>query len=300
MRADPFFTVSQGALPDNAYLEYLRGMYGTKIYIPTDADSKKTLQDYKQDAALRLSRHQLMPGEDVSLGADGSVQLKGQLAVIQLKARLARIIFDKNPDREFYIEESFPFDWMYPYLEPHGLIMKITHQPLPGLSDKIVQQDHDYWRSFVRPMLGDWLVQDAPLAEVAAFVDKTFVKHDFTGFTGDPRFIQNAYSQKIFSKLRSSLAGLYAWRMQHAISASEKDRMAREADFAFRQAWALGPDSSEVIFRYIALLTEQKRITDALLLAETVAHLPSVQGSQGEQIRNLILELQRHGSSSAK
>jgi len=29
---------------------------------------------------------------------------------------LAKIIFDKNPNREFYIEESFPLDWMYPYL----------------------------------------------------------------------------------------------------------------------------------------------------------------------------------------
>ena len=42
---------------------------------------------------------------------------------------LAKIMFDKNPDREFYIEESFPLDWMYPYLEPHGLIFKINRQP---------------------------------------------------------------------------------------------------------------------------------------------------------------------------
>ena len=28
--------------------------------------------------------------------------------------------------------------------------------------------------------------------------------HALAGFTGDPRFIQNAYSQRMFSKLRSS------------------------------------------------------------------------------------------------
>ena len=41
VQADPFFTLSQSALADARYLEYLRGMYGTKIYMPTDEDSKK-------------------------------------------------------------------------------------------------------------------------------------------------------------------------------------------------------------------------------------------------------------------
>ena len=63
------------------------------------------------------------------------------MARVQVKGMLAKLIFDKNPDREFYIEESFPFDWLYPYLEPHGLIFKINHQPLPGLSDDIVRAE---------------------------------------------------------------------------------------------------------------------------------------------------------------
>src|SRR5467141_3178494 len=32
VQAEPFFTLTQGALPDAGYLEYLRGMYGAKIY----------------------------------------------------------------------------------------------------------------------------------------------------------------------------------------------------------------------------------------------------------------------------
>ena len=218
------------------YLKYLRGMYGAKIYIPTDEDSKRTLQDYSQDFARRRSKNQLLPGEDITVGADGQIQFNGQMAVIQVKALLAKLIFDKNPDREFYIEESFPFDWLNPYLEPHGLIFKINRQPLPGLSDKIIERDHDYWRSLVRPMIGDWLTDDTSVEQVAAFAKKTFGNQDFSGFTGDRRFIQNAYSHRMFSKLRSSFAGLYAWRMQHATGATEKERMAREADFAFRQA----------------------------------------------------------------
>ena len=92
----------------------------------------------------------------------------------------------------------------------------------------------------------------------------------------------------MFSKLRSSLAGLYAWRMQHA---TEKERMAREADFAFRQAWVLCPDSAEAVFRYVALLMEQKRVADALLVAETAAQMPSMQGQ--EAIRNVVVQLKK-------
>src|SRR6266581_9539960 len=65
VQAEPFFTLTQGRLPDARYLEYLRGMYGAKIYTPTDEDLKKCWQDYTEDAARRLSKNQLKPGEDV-------------------------------------------------------------------------------------------------------------------------------------------------------------------------------------------------------------------------------------------
>ncbi len=293
-RAEPFFTLSQGALPDATYLEQLRGMYGAKIYTPTDEDWKAAFEDYKRDAAERRSKNQLKPGEDVTVGADGQIQICGQIAVIQLKARLSKIIFDKNPAREFYIEESFPFDWMYPYLQPHGLIFKLNHQPLPGLSGELVRQDHEYWRSLVRPMIGDWLADDTPVTQVAAFARKVFERQEFNGFTGDPRFIRNTCSQRTFSKARSSLAGLYVWRGQHATDAAEKERMAREADFAFRQAWALCPDSTEVVLRYVALLMELERFADALVVAETAAQMPSMQGQESRQMWvGVVKELQR-------
>jgi len=297
VQAQPFFTLNQGALPDAWYLESLRAMYGAKIYTPTDEDLNKCREDYRQDAARRRRENQLKPGEEISVGADGLVQVSGQMARIAVKALVAKLIFEKNPNRQFYLEEGFPFDWMYPYLEPHGLIFKINHEPLPGLSDKIVQQDHDYWRSIVRPMIGDWLTDDTPVEQVAAFAKNTFDKQDFNGFTGDRRFIQNAYYHRMFSKLRSSHGGLYAWRRQHATGAIEEEGMAREADFAFRQAWALCPDSDEAVFRYVNLLMEQKRVADALLVAETAAQMPSMQGQ--EAIRNLVVHLKSQKAKQA-
>ena len=293
LNADPFFTLTQNALADSTYLDYVRSMYGEKIYVPTQEDSQKCFQDYMTDAQRRLQNNQLMPGEDVRQDANGHMQVGGQVAVMTINGLMVKIIFDKNPDCGFYIEESFPFDWMYPYLEPHGLIFKINRQSLPRLSDEIVSQDHEYWTKYVTPMIGGWLNDDTPVKRVAAFAQKTFGKQDFTGFNGEPRFIQNAYSHKMFSKLRSSIAGVYVWRLEQAAGDQEKKRMSEEADFAFRQAWALCPYSPEAVFRYVNFLLKQKRISDALLVAETAAQMPSMQGQEGQRIRDLVVQLKQ-------
>jgi hypothetical protein len=293
----PFFTLSQNPLADVTYLHYLRAMYGGKIYTPTDEDSQKSFQDYTTDAQRRLSHNQqfpneprqLKPGEEVRLDSNGRIQMSGQMNVIGIRELLTKTIFDKNPDREFYIVESFPLDWMYPNLEPHGLIMKINRQQLPELSDEIVQRDSDYWTKYVTPMIGGWLKPDTTVEEVAAFAEKIHVKKDLSGFAGDPQFVQNEYWCKKFSKLRSSIGGVYAWRAQHATDAGEKKRMNDAADFAFRQSWALCPYSPETVFRYVNLLISQNRRADALLVAETAAKMPEMKGNG--QLRTLVTEL---------
>jgi hypothetical protein len=293
VNGDPFFTLTQNALADGTYLDYLRSMYGDKIYTPTTEDSQKCFQDYMEDVQRRMQNHQLKPGEDVKTDANGKMQVSGQVAVMNINALLVKIVFDKNPGREFFIEESFPLDWMYPYLEPHGLIFKINRQPLSTLSSEIIQRDHDYWAKLLQPMIGDWLHDDTSVTEIAAFAQKTFGKEDFSGFTGDPRFIQNTYSHRMFSKLRASQAGLYAWRLKQAANNSEKQRMSDAADFAFRQAWALCPYSPEAVFRYVNFLLEQKRGADALMVAETAARMPAMKGKDGEQLRELAKQLQQ-------
>jgi hypothetical protein len=274
----PFFVLSQNPLADMTYLDYLRAMYGKKIYIPTPMDSQNCFQEYARSKTN---------------GASGGSIISGHVDVMNINALLAKIVFDKNPDREFFIEESFPLDWMYPHLEPHGLIMKINRQPLPALSDEMVKKDRDYWMKQVSPMIGDWLNHDTTAKEVAAFVEKIYAKNDLRGFQGDLQFIQSADAQKMFSKLRSSLGGLYAWRAQHAADAVEKKRMADEADFAFRQSLALCPYSPEAVFRYVAFLSGENRDADALLIAETVARMPELQGKNGGQLRELIGQLKR-------
>ncbi len=57
---------------------------------------------------------------------DNRVQVSGQVAVMNINGLLTKVIFDHNPKNEFYVEESFPLDWMYPYETPFGIIMKVN------------------------------------------------------------------------------------------------------------------------------------------------------------------------------
>ena len=287
VNGDPFFTLTQNQLSDPSYLDYLRSMYGARIYIPDEKDLEKCFSEYMDDAQRRIEHdqklanepRQVKPGEDVAKDSTGHIQVSGQVAVMAIHSYVARVLFDHETNREFYVEESFPLDWMYPQLEPHGLIMKIDRQPLTELSDEVVRQDREFWTSRLAPVIGDWLTYDGSVEQVCAFAKKVYVNHDFTGFKGDPRFVSDDWPNWM-SKLRSSIAGVYAWRMGISPTGGvvppeflekagpKRERMAAEADFAYRQAFALCPASPEAVFRYVNFLVNQNRTADAIAVAE--------------------------------
>jgi hypothetical protein len=295
-KGDPIFVQTQNALADGTYLIYLRDMYGGKLYVPTEEDSKKAFKEYIDDAQRRLEHdekfpdepRQIRPGENVQK-RDNRVNVSGQIAVMSINGLLAKLIFDRNPDREFFIEESFPLDWMYPHLSPHGLILKLNRKPLAALSEETVKQDRKFWSEQQRKMIGNWLKPETPVRKVCDFAQAVFVDKDLDDYEVDPKFVRNANAGKTYSKLRSSSGGVYAWRARQAEDALEKKRMLDEADFAFRQAFAFYPGSPEAVFRYVNLLVEQKRFDDALRLAETSAKADSFNG----HIRTLFAELER-------
>lgn len=285
---DPFFTITQNALADGLYLEYLRWLYGKKLVMLTAEDSQKAFADYLADAQRRLKTGKLKPGEDVRI-VNNRVQVSGQVAVMSINALLVRMIFDRNADREFFVEESFSLDWMYPHLAPHGPILKLNRNPLPRLTAEVLQRDRAYWGRLVAPMIGDWLSETTTVKEVCAFAETVFGQKNRRGFKGDPKYVDNEYVCKAFSKLRSSVAGVYAWRLNNTQSNDERERLRREADFAFRQAFALCPYSPEAAFRYVNLLVGAGRISDALLLARTASAL----AKDDKPFQNLVKEVER-------
>jgi hypothetical protein len=116
----PFFTLTQNALADISYDDYLRAMYGEKIYICSRDDLGGKFSEYSEDLRRRYLHdndpartgepRQLKPGEGPVKKADGTFQISGQVSVMAINGLLAKVIFDKNPTREFYVEESFPLD----------------------------------------------------------------------------------------------------------------------------------------------------------------------------------------------
>ncbi len=290
VNADPFFTLTQNALADGGYLGYLREMYGAKINIPTPEELEQCYQEYLSDAVRRKAANQLKQGEDIKI-VDGKPQANGMVAVMEINGVIAKRIFDRNSDREFYIEESFKLDWMYPYVEPHGLIFRINRTPLSALSETSVASDHEYWTHYIEPIVGGWLKFETPLQQVVDYVNKVHFKKQLDGFKGDPEFLANDYAHSTFSKLRGNIANIYLWRVDHAGSVEEKNRMMAEADFALRQAWALSPDSGDLVITYVKFLAAHQRVKEAVLVGEAAAHLPGLQIGKGGKLRDLIRQL---------
>jgi tetratricopeptide (TPR) repeat protein len=254
------------------------GVYPDReIYIASPEDSARCFQDYLADAQRRLQVNQLRPGEDVKI-VDNRVQVSGQVAVMAINGLITKVMFDRNPKNEFYVEESFPLEWMYRHLTPFGIIMKINREPLKELSEEVIQKDHEFWTQYSERLIGNWVTYDTPVQEIADFVEKVYLRRDFTGFKGDRKFIRDDQAQKAFSKLRSSIGGLYAWRVNEAKPGPEQQRMLKEADFAFRQALAFCPYSPEAVFRYVNLLLTHQRFDEALLVVKTCLKLDPFNG----------------------
>ncbi len=272
-----------------------------EIYIPSPEDSQKCFEEYTQDVARREQLGQLKQGEDVHV-QNGRVQVSGQVAVMMINGLLCKVIFDQNPTNEFYVEESFPLDWMYPYETPFGIIMHINRTPQPELSDDVFKLDHEFWSKFSTRLCGNWIDYDTKVQEIADFAERTYIGNNYKGFTGDRAFIRDDDAQKAFSKLRSSQAGMYYWRLGAQCPAEYRQKtpaaqtaLVRETDFAFKQAFAFCPYSPEAVFRYVNFLLQFGRFDDAIIVAETCKKLDPY----NEQVSNLINQLKQFKADNA-
>jgi tetratricopeptide (TPR) repeat protein len=282
----------------------LGGVYpDTEITTPTPEAFQQCMSDYYQDIARRFQHdtqfpnepRQIKPGEEVHV-VNGRMEIGGgQTTVMGLNGMLTKHIFDKSPDHEFYVEESFPLDWMYPYLTPFGVIMKVNRQPLPEITQDIIDKDHAFWSRFSERTIGNWITYDTSIKDICAWAENVYLRHDFRGFTGDRRFVRDDDGQKSFSKLRSSIgASIYQWRARNSHSSAENARVTREAEFALKQAFAYCPYASEAVFHLMNQLLSTGRIDDGLLILKTCQKLDPY----NTQISDWITQLE-HGKAQA-
>lgn len=217
------YLITQNALADNTYMNVMRDLYGDRIWIPSQQDSNYAFQKYVED--VRSGR--VAAGAEVSFEG-GRVSVQGVQGVMTINGILARMIFEANKDKhDFYVEESYVIPWMYPYLTPHGLIMKINRDQVPELSQETIKNDRAFWNWYTPRLLSN------------------------------TKFHRDVVARKTFSKLRSAIAGVYAYR-----------RLFDESEHAFKQAIDLYPLSPEANFRLADIYMQQFRFTQARTVIE--------------------------------
>jgi tetratricopeptide (TPR) repeat protein len=267
------------------------GLYPDReIYCPSNLDLSRSFDEYSQDAMRRAEFGQLRPGEVLNQLPDGRVSVGGQAAVMAINALLTQVIFERNPGHEFFVEESFPLEWMHPHLVPFGIIMKIEREPVERLTEEQFQRDHNYWRQYSERLIGDWIEYDTPVEDVCDFALEVYQRRDYKAFQGDPKFVRDGNAQKAFSKLRNAIGkSVYHWRAEHATDPEYKARLFKEAEFALKQAFAYCPYSPETTYNYAALLTHIGRYRDAYLVTYTAYLLDPY----NEGIRSLVEQLEQ-------
>lgn len=172
------YLITQNALADNTYMNVMRDLMGNDIWIPSQRDSNLAFRQYVED----VQNGRVPPGAAISM-QDGRVSVQGVQGVMMINGILAKMIFEENKHKHpFYVEESYVIPWMYAYMEPHGLILKMNAEPIPFIPPETVENDTKFWAWYT-----DFLLND-------------------NGFNRD------VVARKTFSKLRSAIAGLYASR----------------------------------------------------------------------------------------
>lgn len=178
------YLITQNALADDTYMAVERDLYGDEIWIPAKEDSSDAFSIYIDEV-----QRGVRPANGELKMENGRVQVTGALGVMEINGILTEMMFKHDRLRhDFYVEESYVIPWMYPYLSPHGLIMKINRDATP-YDRQTAEKDRDFWDWYTRRLLKD------------------------------PMYRRDFAAQKSFSKLRTAIAGLYSKQGRRAEAA---------------------------------------------------------------------------------
>jgi hypothetical protein len=159
--SDQHIVVTQNALADARYLDFINTLYGDRFSALTPEDSQAAFQAYVADAQKRLEHDQkfpdepkqVRPGEDIRM-VDGKAQVSGQTSVMAINERLLQTLRQKNPDLSFAVEESFPLRGTYQDAVPLGPLMELGVSGDEFTAER-AQQSFQYWQAVAQEVLAD-------------------------------------------------------------------------------------------------------------------------------------------------
>jgi len=155
------YIVTQNALADTFYNRYIRSHYTSER--PTTFSWIERLlgrdKAYPSERLVLPHREDIMALFEVlarKYQENPNAMPNPQSDPVALNSAVAEWIFLRNRDkkdgspRHFYVEESFPMQWSYPYAIPHGLCYEINHDKLDALPPGTAEKDIAFWDDYIK------------------------------------------------------------------------------------------------------------------------------------------------------
>jgi tetratricopeptide (TPR) repeat protein len=157
------YIVTQNALADTFYNRYIRSHYTAER--PTSFGWFEKLlgrdKTYPEERLTFPHREDIMGLFEVLMNQyqkNPNGMPNPQSDPVALNSAVAEWIFLRNRDkrdgtqRHFYVEESFPMQWSYPYAIPHGLCYEISHDKLAALPPGTAEKDLAWWDDYIKKL----------------------------------------------------------------------------------------------------------------------------------------------------
>ena len=240
------FVITQNALCDTYYTQYIRNQYDNRFrpvpssyspfekWLGRDKAYPLTQVTCLSDDELRACWAEYRARPDVAARVraygEGAVIRPGTMDVFDVNGIVAQKIFEKNKkDHTFYLEQSVPIPWMYPYMIPSGLIFELKPEPLAGgvIPPDVIEKDRRYWDAYEKHLLDD------------------------------PNFYHDDDAKLTFSKLALWHSDLYHYH-----------HLDKEEEYWLRIALALCPQLPDAVRNMTQLLAKEQRFDEAAAVAE--------------------------------
>lgn len=209
------FIITQNGVGEPLYRKYLADHYGPDRPKPKNAFERwlGRADAYPKETLVFPTTEEIQSAIDKELNPESGPPPEPPDPAIAHSV-VSRLIWEKNRGRhEFFVEESFPLKWSYDHALPHGLVYRISKEPLKEIPAEVVKMDFAFWKNYIRDLLSN------------------------------PDYKKDYDAQRSFAKLRSTTGNIYLYRKMD----KEAERAYREALLL----WVGNPESLQALSKML-------------------------------------------------
>lgn len=176
------YIITQNGVGESLYRQYLADQYGPNRPAPKNAFERwlGRADAYPKTPLVFPTEEEIKAAVEKELAEQPK---EGPSEPALAHSVVTRLIWEKNKgSHDFFVEESYPLRWSYDYALPHGLVYRITKEPLKEIPPDVVKKDMEFWNSYIESLLRN------------------------------PEFARDYDAQRSFSKLRTTGGNLYNHR----------------------------------------------------------------------------------------